>query len=333
MRLPAVRSHAAVPEHREGTAVSCGLAGLVVLASLNGIGLGTDGTPLPFPRWLLNLPIIGGAYWIGRSRRVAWPALPVVASVVVATGAVVLDGIGQGVTLLVFSLVSVALPWLIGRALGQQRELVARARERLEQTEATREAYALAASAAIRQQLAADLHDHVGHDLALIALQAGALEATSNGVSREAAARLRRLASDATDRLRVVVGDLTEDGPVLDSVVAVAARATTAGLTVGLDGDSRHPVLVRGAQEALTNAARHATGSSVQIRAGPTSLLVTNDLTATMRPTPGAGSADPPHPSRGLALLGERVASAGGRLRAHPVGSTWQLRIDLPSTP
>lgn len=327
-------------EHPGGTGggvISCVLAGLVAVASLNGIGLGSAEAPLTLPRWLLYLPAIGLAYWIGLRRRIRWPALPVAAGVATTLGAAVLHSFGMGVTMLLFSTLTVGLPWLIGQALRHRSELAAAAWERLEQVEATREAYAIAASTSLRHQLAADLHDHVGHELALIALQAGALETTTDGANREAATRLRELASDATDRLRTVVGQLTEDGRGPHSVADVAARANSTGLTVTLKGDSHNPLLVRAAQEALTNAARHATGQPVQITAGPAALLVTNDVTDNVDDSAITSAPSDPesrdHPTHGLSLLTERVNAVGGQMLAGRGGETWRLSIRLPPPP
>lgn len=297
------------------------LAALAVVAALNGVGLGTAGAPLGLVRWLLCLPLIGVSYWIGRRRQIQQPVVPIIAGASTPGGAAVVDSVGQAMTMLIVSTLAIGVPWLVGQALRHQTELAGQARERLEQVQATREAYTLAASASLRQQIAADLHDHVGHDLALIALQAGALETGSEGASRLAASQLRELATDATDRLRTVVGQLTETTRAPASVAEVAARALSTGLPVTIEGDSFHPLLVRAAQEALTNAARHATGRPVGISAGPTRLVVTNEI---------ADPSGTPRPGHGLAMLTDRVEAAGGRLFAGPVGDTWQLSATLP---
>lgn len=309
---------------------SCLLAALVIASSVNGIGLGSIGAPLTLPRWLAYLPMIGLCYWIGLRRPLRWPALPIAAGVATALTAAIVDSRGMAVTMLLFSMLAVGLPWLIGQALRRRSELAAAALERLEQVEATREAYAVAASASLRQQIAADLHDQVGHELALIAVQAGALETMTDGPHREASARLRQLASDATDQLRTVVGHLTEDRGEPDSVATIAARANSSGLNVTLDGDSQHPLLVRATQEALTNAARHAIGEAAQITAGPTTLLVTNAVTdAVDASDPGSQPS-----TRGLGLLAERVTAAGGQLTVGRTGGIWQLSIRLsPPSP
>lgn len=307
-----------------GWTASSVLAALVVGASLNGVGLGAaPGSPLTLPRQLLYLPVIALAFAVGRRHRVTRPGLVLAALAATAGGAVLVGGLGSGVTVLFYATLGVGLPWLGGQALRHVGELAALAEERAEQVEATREAYALAAAASQRHHIAADLHDHVGHDLALIALQAGALETTTDGATRQGAARLRELAVAATDRLRTYVGELDGDVSAPTSVSDVVARAASTGMPVTLDGDSDHPVLVRAATEALTNAARHAAGRPVHVSAGPTALAVTNttgDLAAA--PVPPAG--------RGLRLLRGRVEAAGGHLFAARDGRTWRLAVDVP---
>lgn len=284
------------------------LTALVVSASLNGVGLGPDDVPYALPRQLAYVVIIVVAFLAGRSRTVRRPLVPVAVALALAVGATVVDDLGQGQTMVALSAATVGLPWLVGHALRQQRE-------RVEQLEVTREAYAAAAAAAERQRIAADLHDDLGHDLALIALQAGALEGVGSAPSRAAAARVRELAVEATDRLRAVVGELGESAGAVSDVVR---RAVAAGMSVELQGDARHPVLVRAAQEGLSNAARHAAGRPVLVRADDSSLIVTN-------PGPGAATGD----GKGLGLLRDRVQEVGGEFHAGRDGDVWCLRVQL----
>lgn len=310
---------------RRGRGPAAVLAGLVAAASLNGLGLGAPGSPLTLPRQLLYLPIIALAFWVGRRHRVAGTLLVLATLGATTVGAVIAGGVGHGVTVLVYSTLGVGLPWLIGQALRHKDELASLAGERAEQVAATREAYALAAAASLRHRIAADLHDHVGHDLALIALQAGALETGTDGATKQGATRLRELAMEATDRLRAYVGDLDDGQRTPASVSDVVTRATSAGMSVTLKGDSEHSVLVRAAQEALTNAARHATGRPVQVSASPTTLVVTNNT------LDGPASADgQAADGQGLRLLRERVEAAGGQLLVRRDHRTWQLAVDLP---
>ncbi|MEK8107283.1 histidine kinase dimerization/phosphoacceptor domain-containing protein [Micromonospora sp. M12] len=102
------------------------------------------------------------------------------------------------------------LPWLAGRFRRQQADLVRAGAERVTHLERERQFVADHARLRERAQIAADMHDALGHELALIALRAGALELAPDTTesSREAAAKLRESAVIATDRLRHTVNRL-----------------------------------------------------------------------------------------------------------------------------
>ncbi|GAA0254354.1 hypothetical protein GCM10010492_63900 [Saccharothrix mutabilis subsp. mutabilis] len=113
--------------------------------------------------------------------------------------------------------------------------------------------------------------------------------------NRRAAAGLSESAVVATDRLRRTVGLLrgTSVAPVGEGVADLVARAVAAGMVVRLDdGGKELPDLVgravhRVVQEGLTNAARHAPGSEVDVRvvrtAGEVEVRVVNALVAGLR--------------------------------------------------
>lgn len=95
------------------------------MAALNGVGLGTADAPLALVRQLLYLPLIALAFLIGHRHQVNRPVLPLATAAVITVGAVAVDDLGQGMTMLVYSVLAVGLPWLIGQALRHQRELAA----------------------------------------------------------------------------------------------------------------------------------------------------------------------------------------------------------------
>ncbi|MCQ0011553.1 histidine kinase dimerization/phosphoacceptor domain-containing protein [Actinomadura madurae] len=66
-----------------------------------------------------------------------------------------------------------------------------------------------------RARIAQDMHDSLGHELALIAVRAGALEVAADlgDRHRAAAAELRTGAADATEHLREIIGVLRDDAP------------------------------------------------------------------------------------------------------------------------
>lgn len=184
-----------------------------------------------------------------------------------------------------------------------------------------------------RQELARELHDTLAASLSTLSLHAGALELTvaPDDERATAAARAVRLsAQNSLDDLRQVVH-------VLRSPAAASGR-TSLGELGGLidaalrDGiDVRTQVLISDAatcapdvahacyrlvQESLSNARKHAPGSSIQVdvRGGPQTgltLKVSNSLHKGIAPGSVGGR-------QGLTGMSERVALVGGTFQAGP---------------
>ncbi|XVS66621.1 sensor histidine kinase [Actinosynnema sp. CA-299493] len=304
------------------------LAALAVAGLVNG--LATDA--LPVWRQLLYPVLSALVYLHGRHRPVRRGGL--VVGAVAAVGLVIAvvrvwEGVGALATLGLF----VVLPWLAGRFRRQQAELVEAGRERIAQLERAQELVADRARLRERARLAADVHDSLGHELALIALRAGAVELTADTEpARRAAAGLRESAVTATDRLRRTVGVLREATvePPDETVEALVARAAQAGLPVVLtrtgDPTPLPPLLDRAVhrvvQEALTNAARHAPGAPVTAE-----LHITDEVLVTVtNPVDRTPSGD----GSGLAGLAERVRLLGGTLRSGVVDDRFTVTARLP---
>ncbi|MEU8785143.1 histidine kinase [Streptomyces sp. NPDC048637] len=237
-------------------------------------------------------------------------------------------------SLLLTLLLNVMLPWLLGRYRRQYAELARTGWQLAERMEREQQAVADRTRLRERTRIAGDMHDSLGHDLALIALRAGALEVDPRlDADRQAAAgELRAAAGTATERLREIIGVLrTEDEsaprvPADESVARLVDRARASGMTVALEqadgtGAAVLPAMTghalhRVVQEALTNAAKHAPGTAVRVRIGQASgqLRVTVANTA----QPAGPAADPVSGGSGLVGLAERVRLAGGALRSGP---------------
>lgn len=246
------------------------LCAVVAAGVINAIDLDV----LPVWRQLAFVVLAVVAYLHGRhlAMRRVWPVF--LAAAVVSAGFAVV-GFWTGGGMFAVLALFVGLPWLVGRSRRQQHELVVAGEQRVAQLERERTLVAQHAALRERARIASDLHDALGHELALLSLRAGALELAPGlgDAHRQAAADVRTGAVAATDRLREVVGVLRADGSpaVLSSRPTVAdlvARAREAGMDVTadlparpLDGDVHR--LVR---EALTNAARHAPGAPVSVR-------------------------------------------------------------------
>ncbi|MFE3319741.1 sensor histidine kinase [Nocardia sp. NPDC059195] len=329
-------------------------AALVLLAGATQInGLFLD--DLPLWRQVLYLVLAVPAYLHGR--RLPFPHEWTVLAVLAAPGVVLtlVDfSVGSGV--LASFVLACALPWSAGRFRRQQAELLTASAERVTSLEQEQRLITERAELRERTRIAADIHDSLGHDLALIALRAGALELAGDlsERNRQAAAELRASAATATDRLRNTIGVLRRAGPTdphIEHVTTVVDNARSAGMTVttqGFDGDPMPPLVERTVsyivRESLTNAARHAPGAEVviRVRRTPTLVEVTIDnqrsasIGAMPSPAPGTGhnhlSDSPPDAATGVGLAGlrDRVHLLDGTFHADAENDRFVVRAQIP---
>jgi signal transduction histidine kinase len=225
------------------------------------------------------------------------------------------------------------LPWLAGRYWRQYQELRYSGWERAEQLERVQHMLAEQTRLRERARIAQDMHDSLGHDLALIALRAGALQVAPDLAEhhKDAARELRASAAAATDRLKEIIGVLRDGGepaptqPVGETIVDLIERAEASGMRInlrqdGTDGDGREPLppmvdraAYRVVQESLTNAAKHAPGAEVTVRLA--SLADGIQVAVVNEPALAATSPAGDSGGHGLTGLRERVRLAGGTLR------------------
>lgn len=305
------------------------LAATAAICVVNGLNL----DHIPAWRQLLFVVLAVAAYLHGRHLPSARDWLVPAAAALPGAVYLVVDP-GRGAGALMGLALFVVLPWLAGRFRRQQADLVSAGRERIAQLEREQELIADQAGLRERARIAADMHDSLGHELALIAIRAGALELAADMThpNQQAAAALRASAVTATDLLRGTVGTLRATA----TVEALVEHARAAGLTVSLHREGTHTALPpatsravhRVVQESLTNAARHAPGAEVTVR-----LLRSSDkVTVTVR---NNGPRAAPAPSRteggsGLAGLRERVRVLGGTLRARPEEGGFVVTAQIP---
>ena len=196
-----------------------------------------------------------------------------------------------------------------------------------------------------RVGLARELHDMVAHHVSAIAVQAQAgrtLAGQRPEAALEALAVIEGEASRTLAEMRAMVRVLRDGAPTeyapqpgVADLVSLARRDPVPVVEVELSGDldglplQVDTAVYRLAQEALTNALRHARNASrVEIRvdhgAGRLWLRVTDD-----------GRVDPARPaSHGFGLLGmtERVQLLGGTLVAGPAPEGgWAVDAELPT--
>jgi signal transduction histidine kinase len=195
-----------------------------------------------------------------------------------------------------------------------------------------------------RQRIARELHDAVTQKLFSLRLTADAaatLTARDPARAAEELGTVRRLAAEVADELRaIVVGlrpvDLSGDGldvalrkqvELLDRVHGAAVRFV--GGTVPRLAAAAEGAAYRIAQEALHNALRHGTPSTVDVRVGVDGGVVSLEVADDGRgfdPGPAGSSG-----RLGLASMRDRARAAGGRLEVRSApGAGTVVRLLLP---
>jgi signal transduction histidine kinase len=207
-------------------------------------------------------------------------------------------------------------------------------------------AEARAADLAVRNRLARELHDSVGHALSAVTLQASAarrlLDSDPEFV-REALAAIEDTTRRTVGELDAVLGVLrdgdapgTAPAPTLAADLDGLLRRTRAGgphvtATVTADPETLPPVLSREAyrivQEGLSNALKHAgervtVALRIEVADQHLEITVENPLAGSTPCRPGGG-----HGLRGVA---DRARLLGGTTQAGPVDGIWRLRVRLP---
>jgi signal transduction histidine kinase len=238
----------------------------------------------------------------------------------------------------------VVLGWLMHRQAANSRDLA----ERNAELERLRAVEAQQVVAEERTRIARELHDVVAHHLTAVIVRAQAADrvrATRPEVASESIEWIAETAKEALTAMRTTVRVLRTDGeaaalapePTLGELRAIAARVGEAGLDIELRLPEPLPDLepqvelaaVRIAQEALTNAMRHAAARRVVVtlRCEADGVVVDIDDDGT-----SGSPSDPRRDGTGLVGMQERAAACGGRLRidTSPLGG-WRIRAWLPA--
>lgn len=197
-----------------------------------------------------------------------------------------------------------------------------------------------------RARLAREIHDVLAHTLAglMIQLERSRLLAADGSANDEVVQQLARaheMAADGLAEARNAVsalrGDQRMDEGAIRDLTTEFTEATGLSIDLSVSGEvgslspERQLLVYRTVQEALTNAAKHAspTAISVQIdyRDGDVVVTIENDGGAVDPSEPA-----PPVESTGFGLRGmrERVALVGGRLEAHSTESGYLVEVSVP---
>jgi signal transduction histidine kinase len=302
-------------------------------------------------QWLTSTPQIADAavlvalYWLALDG----PLISIIAAAVVTEAAAVMaaarwsptDVVKYWVGLTALGVASAVL----GVSIRQRRALLASLEERAARLEFERDQEGRLGAAAERARIAREMHDIVSHNLTvMIGLADGATYALQSAPEAAGSAMQRVSATgrQALAEMRRLLGVLRDDPaaepfepqPGLDRLDELLARVEAAGVpvSIAIEGDPHELsggvqlAVFRVAQEALTNALKHASRPAtarlaLRIAGGRVELTVTN--TGLEAAAPGAGG-------RGLRGMRERAAAYGGTLEAGPLpDGGWRVHLSV----
>jgi signal transduction histidine kinase len=226
----------------------------------------------------------------------------------------------------------------------QQRDIAETERANAGQLAKIAELDRRAAVAAERGRMARDLHDVIAGHLSAIAIQSeAALSLPDPKLAKTVLESVRENSVSALEEMRAMIGLLKAEGGDAEttaparladlSKLVESARASGLEVRVGSTVDEVPlPTAVdltayRIAQEALTNAVKHAPGGRVDVDVryldGVLAVEVRNDVHHRHAP-PADGS------GTGLLNMRERADAVGGTLTAGPAEGGWLVRAELP---
>lgn len=245
----------------------------------------------------------------------------------------------------------IALAAAGGDATRSRREFIEAIRDRALKAEQSRDVEAQRRVTEERLRLARDLHDTVAHQIAVISLNAGVASSAMDSRPKRAQEALTTIRSasrtvlhDIGALLEVLRNDDDDAAraprPGLDRVPALVQAFRDSGHKVSLDVDGDvdltrdtavGAVAYLVTQEALTNAHKHGTGSTTNVRL----TIQPHEVAVTVtNPLPEAGARSSPATGYGLVGIHERVAASRGRFTAGPdaENNAWTARAVLPLT-
>src|ERR1700744_5235397 len=204
-----------------------------------------------------------------------------------------------------------------------------------------------------RARIAREIHDVLAHSLGALSIQIQAARAVltdHQDIDRalEVLATAQRMASDGLTETRRAVHALRSDAVPLDQELSLTARAhreqygADVAFTIGGQPRVLPPdvtvALLRTAQEALVNAAKHAPGQRISVRLeyspADVALTVINDLPGGGQP-PDAAAVRLSTADGGYGLTGmrERLRLLNGTLVTGAQDGHWVVAAGLPLAP
>jgi len=257
------------------------------------------------------------------------------------------DSFGEGGLVAMAALFTAIGGGATGAALRLSRDHWLATEERARTAVAAREMDADRRVAEERLRIARDLHDIVGHQVAMLSVNLGVAEiglpdqATSSRQALEAARSNARNVVSETQRILVVLrrGDAAPEGdelrptPSLSGIDSLIASFESIGLSIDASialsdatgASSAGVTIYRVLQEALTNAYRHGDGvATIEVRedANAVHVSVVNAIGHAPRALlPGSGL--------GLVGMRERVESWGGRLTIDSSDDHFRISVEF----
>ena len=199
---------------------------------------------------------------------------------------------------------------------------------------ATQELLGESSRIAERVRLARELHDVIGHHLTALSLNLEVASHVANGKALEHVQTSQALAKTLLAEVRGVVStmrepialDIARALTLLSSDIPTPRVHVTVAPDLEVDDPQRAQVLLRCAQEAITNAVRHAGAKNLWLNVERSP----HGVTLSARDD-GRGAALF-RGGNGLAGMRERLETLGGRLELHPnPGRGFALTATLPA--
>jgi signal transduction histidine kinase len=258
------------------------------------------------------------------------------------------DGSAQLSAFLLFPLVPLT-GLLFGRVLHGRRVQAEQSAALLAQTQQLLAARGQADVLGERARIAREIHDVLAHSLGALGIQIQAARAVltdHQDIDRavEILLTAQRMAADGLTETRRAVHALRSDSRPLDEELSRATATygerydVKVTLAIGGTPPTPRPVppdatvaLLRTAQEALVNAAKHAPGQCVAVRldygAHEVRLTVVNGLASDRTGPAGPGTITGGY---GLTGMRERLRLLNGTLAAGPGDRQWTVTAELP---
>jgi signal transduction histidine kinase len=251
----------------------------------------------------------------------------------------------HSVSQLVFVPLEFAVSWVAGFAVRERAEQAEAAEVRAAAAELERDAAARIAVAEERARIARELHDIIAHSVSVMVLQVGAVRhklPDALAEERDALSSVERVGRAALAEMRRLLAVMRRDGdraelapqPGLDGLDSLVKDIGRAGLPVELHVEGEPFPLPRGidlsayriAQEALTNALKHAHASYADV----TICYAPEEVQIQVRDN-GHGAVTSNGHGHGLIGIRERVKLYGGDMTAGTAdGGGFLLSTRLP---